>query len=113
VGAPETVKQALRSTREKGTLVLIGAASKVEGLDLALLWTKEIRFQGAVGYGEDEYKGERAHTFEWLMKLYAPLASKAERMITHTFPLASHTEAFRAALDRSGGRSVKVLFSGA
>jgi threonine dehydrogenase-like Zn-dependent dehydrogenase len=112
VGIGATVKQGLRWTREKGTFVLIGNASKVRDLDLTLVWAKEIRLQGVLGYGQDTYRGERAHTFEWLTRLIGPHVEKAARMVTHSYPLARYPEAVRMALDRSGGRSVKVLFEG-
>lgn len=110
VGLPVTVKQGLRWTREKGTFVLIGNASRVD-LDLSIVWSKELRVQGSLGYGADQHDGARAHTFAWLMRLIGPVAAQAERMITHTYPLARYPEAVRAAVDRTGG-SVKVLFEG-
>ena len=112
VGLSITVKQGLRWTREKGTFTLIGNASKSDGLDLSIIWSKELRVQGTLGYGLDERAGERAHTYAWLMRLYPTVAAQAEKMITHTFPLARYPEAVAMALDRSGARSVKVLFEG-
>lgn len=110
VGLPETVKQGLRTTREKGTFVLIGNAAKVDGLDLSLVWAKELRVQGTLGYGRDTWHGERKHTFEWLMQLVGPHAERARKLVTHTFPLDRYEEAITATLDRGGARSVKVLF---
>lgn len=111
VGAPVTVKQGLRWTREKGTFVLIGNASRVD-LDLSIVWSKELRVQGSLGYGADPRAGETAHTFAWLMRLIGPVMTRAETMITHTYPLSRAAEAVRMAVDRSGANSVKVLFDG-
>lgn len=109
VGMKTTVDSALRWTREKGTLVLIGNAGKIDGLDLTLVWSREVRLQGAIGYGMDEWRGERAHTFEWLARWLGPHGGAAETLVTHAFPLERHAEALRSVLDRSSGQSVKVL----
>jgi threonine dehydrogenase-like Zn-dependent dehydrogenase len=112
VGVPGTLREGLRWTREKGTFVLIGNVARVDGLDMSLVWAKELSIQGTLGYGEDEWRGERRHTFDWLMRLYGPFADRVGKLVTHTYPLTRHREAVAMALDRSGASSVKVLFEG-
>jgi threonine dehydrogenase-like Zn-dependent dehydrogenase len=111
IGAPESVRDALRFTRSQGTIVLVGAAGEVPKLDLSSLWTREQRLLGTAYYGPEPSRAGR-HSLELATELLAePAAARLERLITHRFPLEKLGEAVRANIERARFRSVKTVFT--
>lgn len=108
VGSASTIEDALRLTRPGGEVALVGMPSARSCLDLSALWYKEISIAGAYAYGVDEYRGERAKSFELAMRM-APEIGLAG-MVGPRFGLREYREAIAAA--RTSGRSghVKVVF---
>lgn len=108
VGSASTIEDALRLTRPGGEVALVGMPSARSCLDLSALWYKEVSIAGAYAYGVDEYRGERAKSFELAMRM-APEIGLAG-MVGPRFGLREYREAIAAA--RTSGRSghVKVVF---
>ena len=109
VGSAETVKQSLRFATARGRIVLLGCAAQIRALDLTFVWARELRGKGYVCYGEEEWQGERKHTFEITHDLLLETGAPVERMVTHAYPLAQYREALSAAVNRRRSRSIKVL----
>jgi threonine dehydrogenase-like Zn-dependent dehydrogenase len=109
VGSEQTVKQALRYAAPRGEIVLLGCAAEIKKLDLTFVWARELRIQGYVCYGMEDWRGERRHTFEVTQELLVETGAPVERMVTHDYPLAQYEEALSAAHNRRRTGSIKVL----
>ena len=111
VGSPGTVNDSLRAVENRGTVLLLGAASTGE-YDLTPVWWKEAALVGAVRHSTDP-AARRASA----ASLHRPGARDPRRrglapdvVITHEFPLADYRDAIGTALDRAGRQSIKVVF---
>ncbi len=109
VGSGATLQQAIGWTAPGGHVALVGCAGRIRRLDLAFVWARELRIQGTAGYGPDAWRGERLHGFERAMRLLRDGRAPVRDMVTHQFPLAGYRQAFAAASDHAGARSVKIL----
>jgi threonine dehydrogenase-like Zn-dependent dehydrogenase len=109
VGSGETVKQCLRYAAPRGRIVMLGCAAEIRKLDLTFVWARELELKGYVCYGDEEWRGERRHTFEVAHDLLLETAAPVERMVTHVYPLAQYRDALSAAANRRRTGSVKVL----
>lgn len=109
VGSAETVKQALRYAAPRGKIVMLGCAAEIKKLDLTFVWAREIRIQGYVCYGDEEWRGARRHTFEVTHDLLLETGAPLERLVTHVYPLAQYRDALSAAHNRRRSGSIKIL----
>jgi threonine dehydrogenase-like Zn-dependent dehydrogenase len=107
VGSAPSLQDALYYTRARGTIVLVGAPG-VLSLDWTFVWSRELAIVGTLGYGLEDWRGERLRTFDLTMRLMQP---ELRRLVTHTFPLSRYREAIEANLDRAGTRSIKTVFT--
>jgi threonine dehydrogenase-like Zn-dependent dehydrogenase len=107
VGSADSIRQALGMTRPRGTVILVGMPEPTR-LDLAPLWHRQVRLQGAYAYGRDLVRGQPRRTFEVALELAA--RCRLGRLVSASYPL----ERFEAALAHAGqaGRrgAVKVVF---
>lgn len=111
VGTGESLQDAFYYTRPRGTIVLVGAPGELPGLDWTFVWSRELTIMGTLGYGVEDYEGERLRTFELTMRLMREQPLPVERLITHHFPLERYTEAIEANLDRKTHQSLKTVFT--
>jgi len=112
VGTRRSLDDALRVTREGGTVLLLGAAGEISRLDWTFVWMRELEIVGSVGYGLERIGERRVHTFDLVLEALAEHPElPVERMITHRFPLRLYREALRAALDRRSSGAVKIVFT--
>lgn len=113
VGSRSSMMQSLRYASANGRIVLLGCAGQLRKLDLTFLWAKELRVQGYVGYGAEEWGERRLHTFEvTLERMAADLGAgntALDGLVTHVFPLAQYRDALRAAYDHRRSQAVKVV----
>jgi L-iditol 2-dehydrogenase len=110
VGSRASLDDSLRVTDGGGTLVLVGAAGILPKLDMTFVWSRELRIEGTVFYGNEEWKGGRARTFEACLELLTTTKFPVASLVTHTFPLESYGVAIAANLDRRESRSIKTVF---
>ncbi len=111
VGSAETLNNALRWTRARGTVVLVGVNLHRMRLDLTPVWYQEVNLLGAVGHDVVLWQGESLSTFELAMRWMKEGYLRCDRLLTHRFPLAAYREAFAAAVDKRTSRSIKVAFT--
>jgi len=111
VGSKETLSLALRMTRERGHLILIGGAGEIAKLDWTQVWTKELSILGSLGYGREEWQGEQLSTHDLIIRLLLQNpVYPVEELITHQFPLEDYQEAIKANMDRGEYQSIKTVF---
>lgn len=110
VAGPGAAAQALRFTRAGGTMLLLGNATTLPGVDWTPLWLKEITVRGSVCYGGHSHGGADGNAFSAALRLIASGAAPVRPLLTHTFPLAEYRRALATAMDRGGTGSIKVAF---
>lgn len=108
VGNAGSLSQALRYAAPRGTLVVLGCAGELRKLDLTFLWARELEVRGFVGYGAEEWRGERRHTFEVTLERLVETGAPVGEMVTHVFPLEQYRDALKAAADHAKSEAVKV-----
>ncbi len=111
IGGRRGMEDALRFTRAGGTVVLLGAASKLDGVDWTPLWLKELTVRGSLTYGDHHHASPHTHAFNEASDLIATGRVKIESLLTHSFPLSGYRRALATAMDKGGARSVKVAFA--
>lgn len=109
VGSGQTLTQAMRFASPRGRLVMLGCAAEIRKLDLTFVWAHELEIKGFVGYGIEEWRGGRVHTFEITRDLLVETMAPVDRMITHIYPLGEYRQAISTAANRRKTQSIKVL----
>jgi len=110
VGIPATLHNALRWTRARGTVVLVGVYLHRMCLDLTPLWHQEVNLIGAVGHDIITWQEKHISTFELAMQWMLDGRLETDTLLTHTFPLDAYSQAFRVAAEKDRYRSIKVAF---
>lgn len=109
VGSGETIKQGLRYTSPRGRIVMLGCAAEIRKLDLTFVWAREVAIKGFVGYGAEDWRGMRRHTFQVTHDLLVETGAPVGEMVTHVFPLSQYRDALSAAANRRATGSIKVM----
>ena len=110
VGEKRGADDALRFTREGGTVVMLGNAGTLDGLDWTFLWFKELVVRGSLCYGAHAHGGAARHAFAEAIELIASGRAPVGPLLTHTFPLTDYRRALDTAMGKAQARSVKVAF---
>ncbi len=108
VGNAGSLTQCLRYAAPRARIVVLGCAPEIPKLDLSFLWARELDVKGFVGYGLEDWRGERAHTFQVTHDLLVETGAPVEDMVTHTFALADYRKALSAAANHRQSGAVKV-----
>ncbi len=109
VGNRGSLTQALRYTAPRGRIVMLGCSAEIPKLDLTFLWARELEVKGFVGYGMEEWRGERRHTFQITHDLILESGIPVQEMVTHAFPLKEYRAALSAAANHRRSGAVKVV----
>jgi L-iditol 2-dehydrogenase len=109
VGSGQTIKQALRYASPRGRIVMLGCAAELKKLDLTFVWARELDVKGYVGYGMEDWRGERQHTFQITHDMLLETEAPVDQMVTHVFPLGQYRNALSTAANRRKTGSIKVL----
>jgi L-iditol 2-dehydrogenase len=96
VGAPPAVKQAMSLVRKRGTITVIGIFGSHVPVDMTWLVRRELTVVGAYD--------ARPVNFPTSISLIAEGKVNVRDVLTHRFSLDDAEEAFRVALDRTGGK---------
>ncbi len=111
VGIPPTLNNALRWTRQRGTVVLIGVNLHRMNLDVTPVWYQEVNLLGSVGHDIVSWHGEAISTFDLALRWMADGEIQTAPLLTHRFPLDDYRRAFATAIDKQSHRSIKVAFT--
>jgi threonine dehydrogenase-like Zn-dependent dehydrogenase len=110
VGAAATLNDALRWTRARGTVVLVGVNLHRMTLDLTPVWYQEVDLLGVVGHDVVTWQGQQVSTFELAMRWMLEGRLDTRGLLTHRFPLEEYRQAFTVAVEKGKYRSIKVAF---
>src|SRR5437870_196543 len=106
VGRAESLNDAVRFTREGGTVVAVGMPGE-EKVDWAPIWQRELTVMGAYAYGaEPKRKGRK--TFE--LALEAAPELHLETLTGPLYPLSEYRDAIAYAMGAGRLGAVKVAF---
>jgi L-iditol 2-dehydrogenase len=116
IGGSRGVEDAMRFARAGATIVLLGNATTLRGLDWTPLWLKELTFRGTLAYGGHTHAGHThggasANAFVEAAAMIADGRAPIAGLVTHQFPLANSREALATARAKGVGESVKVAFT--
>ena len=115
IGSSRGVQDALRFTRNGGSVMLLGNAGSLSGVDWSPLWFKELTLGGVLCYGthqrhNHQHGGAPIHAFREASEMIANGRAPIAALLTHRFPLSDYRRAITVALDKGTARSVKVAF---
>ncbi|MDA1280953.1 MAG: zinc-binding dehydrogenase, partial [Chloroflexi bacterium] len=99
----ETFQQAIRATRNQGTMLYLGGIKIPMELDLFEALIREIRIQSVICYGVIDGR----HDYEVAIDLLASGEIPYREIVTHQVALEDIQDGFDAAWDKTSG-SIKV-----
>ena len=109
VGRADTILDALRWTRARGTVVLVGIDLTLLKVDLNPVWYQEVDLIGSHTFGAERVDGGSRHTFELVIDHLRAGRLREAGLTTHRFPLAEYRRAIDTALHKRSG-AIKVTF---
>ena len=110
VGSPSSFEQGIRFAGSGGTVVLIGLAGKLDGVDWTPVWLNELTIRGAFTYAIEEWQGEEISTMALALRLMAEKKVDLGRLVTHRFALDDYSEAFATVTSKGNSGVVKAVF---
>lgn len=112
IGSQTSLEDALRLSRGRGKITLVGCAGAIKQLDWTFIWSNELSVLGAHGYSKKEiWEGEEMSTQTLLFELIKQQQDyPLEQLVTHEFTLDQYQEAIIANVDRAKYKSIKTLF---
>jgi threonine dehydrogenase-like Zn-dependent dehydrogenase len=110
VGLPNTLRDALRWARSRGTVIIVGVYLAPMNIDLTPVWYNEVDLKGVMAHGMEEWEGERLSTFDLIVRWIREGKLKMDGFITHRFPLSEYREAILTAIEQPRTSSIKVVF---
>jgi threonine dehydrogenase-like Zn-dependent dehydrogenase len=102
VGTGTTLDDAIRFTRPRGAVIVVGMPGLPDGIDWTAMWHKELDVRGSYTCPDETFRLAIDHVAGWSGRL-APL-------VTGRFPLEQYGAALRAALDAGRLGHVKIVF---
>lgn len=101
VGSGSTLDDALRFTRPRGTVIVVGMPGVPAGVDWTAMWHKELRVNGSYTAGEP--------TFERALEIAARWDDRIAPLVGPRFALPEFREAIRCALEAGRRGYTKVV----
>jgi threonine dehydrogenase-like Zn-dependent dehydrogenase len=108
VTSSTTINQALRMTRGRGIVVILGLAALPESVDWTPIWLKEIKVIGSLTYGAEVFKGKRADTFARAVELLSKRRADLTPVQLRKYPLTQYRTALTEAASKKTSGVVKV-----
>ncbi len=110
VGSPSSFEQGVRFAGSGGTVVLIGLAGKLDGIDWTPVWLNELTIRGAFAYAMEEWQGEELSTMALALRLMAEKKVDLGSLVTHRFALDDYREALTTVTSKGNSGVVKAVF---
>jgi threonine dehydrogenase-like Zn-dependent dehydrogenase len=110
IGNARTIDDALRFTRARGTVVLVGMPAVPKGVDWTSIWYKELRVEGAYTQGTEVVGGQPVRTFELATRIMIERGAALAPLVSARFPLGDFRQAIAHALASGRRGAVKTVF---
>jgi threonine dehydrogenase-like Zn-dependent dehydrogenase len=110
VGSPASLDDAVRFTRARGRVAVVGMPGIPRGIDWTAIWYKEITVRGCYAYGVESLDGRRERTFSIALRIASEQAASLAPLVGARFPLESYRDAIATALDTRRSGVVKTVF---
>lgn len=111
VGSDAALDAALRLTRPRGHVVLVGAPGIAQNVDWTAIFLKELEVVASFTYNHAEpYSGERRAAYAIALELMSRAELDLGWLVTHRFHLAEYARAFRLLTQRGHSRVLKAVF---
>lgn len=111
VGSPRSIDDSLRLARSGGTVVLLGLASVLRGLDWTPIWLKELTVRGSDWYGMETIQGQRVRGFQLALQWMAEGKLDLAPMVTHRFRLDDYKRALAITTHKGRHKVIKSVFA--
>ena len=102
VGSGSTIDDAMRFTRARGTVIVVGMPGVPRGIDWTAMWHKELELRGSYAADVD--------TFDWALSLAIQLDDQLSPLVGARFSLTDYREAIQCALEAGRRGVTKVAF---
>jgi len=112
VGSPSALEDAIRWSRARGKVVMVGMPPANSKLNLAPGWYQESSLIGAYLYGIETWQGRQIRTFEVALDLLSSngWAQQISALVRHRFPLKRYREAIETAMHAGRSAAIKTVF---
>lgn len=110
IGSQSTIDDALRLTRARGRVVIVGMPAIPRGVDWTSIWYKELEVRGAYTYGTENFEGRRLRTFELAIRLLAERTELLGSLVSARYPLREYGRAIEHAMRAGRAGAVKTVF---
>ena len=107
VGSPQCVNNALKLTRNRGQVMLVGTSGH-QRVDMTAVWLGELSVVGAYGRQVESWRGRPIGTYQLVHELLLTGRSEVGKLLTHSFPLPDFRRAFDVATHKGATECVKV-----
>ncbi|MGH7557836.1 MAG: zinc-dependent alcohol dehydrogenase [Gemmatimonadota bacterium] len=102
VGSGGTLDEAMRFTRPRGAVIVVGMPGVPHGIDWTAMWHKELDVRGSYTCSDE--------TFGRAVEDVSAMAGRLAPLVTARFPLDEYGAAIRTALDAGRLGHVKIVF---
>jgi threonine dehydrogenase-like Zn-dependent dehydrogenase len=110
VASSASLDDALRLTRSRGQVMIVGMPSIPTGVDWTSIWHQELQVIGCYTYGMETYRDEPISTFELAMQLMEKQNGLLKPLITHRYALSDYRQALQSAMTPSQSSAIKTVF---
>ena len=108
-GSTGSINEAFRVAAGGARMVLIGIRiPKI--VDWTPVWLKGLHIIGDLGYGMEEHRGERTHTFDIVMDLMKQGKLDTTDLTTHRFTLDEYKTAIEVNMNKGAHGAIKTVF---
>lgn len=110
VASSSSLDDALRFTKARGQVMIVGMPSIPIGIDWTSIWHQELQVVGCYTYGTEDYQGESISTFDLAIRLMQKRLGLLRPLVTKRYALKDYREALQAAMSPSESLAIKTVF---
>jgi len=111
VGSSSSIDDSLRFCLSRGSVILVATANRLDKIDAAPLWFREIKLLGTCMSMQvvDPRDQEKKQAYQIVSEALTQL--NIEKLVTHTFDIGDYKQALRTAMNKGKENVVKVVLA--
>ena len=79
-------------------------------VDLVPIWYHQVELVGIIAHGQEHYRGEKKHTYDWVFEFIQKGLYQTDGFITHRFSFRDYKQAIALANGSKGKpKAIKVI----